>query len=95
LSRKESETRVVCEWYCKVEWGCDLQSEHERYLTEEAFGGNPVIVTDYPKEIKAFYMRENADGKTVAAMDLLVPRVINTSPFFSSICIVRKGEFQL
>jgi asparaginyl-tRNA synthetase len=58
-----------------VEWGCDLQSEHERYLTEEAFCGNPVIVTDYPKEIKAFYMRENADGKTVAAMDLLVPRV--------------------
>lgn len=58
-----------------VEWGCDLQSEHERYLTEEAFSGNPVIVTDYPKEIKAFYMRENADGKTVAAMDLLVPRV--------------------
>jgi asparaginyl-tRNA synthetase len=58
-----------------AEWGCDLQSEHERYLTEEAFSGNPVIVTDYPKEIKAFYMRENADGKTVAAMDLLVPRV--------------------
>lgn len=47
------------------------------------------------QEIKAFYMRENADGKTVAAMDLLVPRVINTSPFFSSFCIVWKGEFQL
>ncbi|KAL3681058.1 hypothetical protein R1sor_024014 [Riccia sorocarpa] len=58
-----------------VKWGCDLQSEHERYLTEEAFKGSPVIVTDYPKEIKAFYMRENEDGKTVAAMDVLVPRV--------------------
>ncbi|GFZ01160.1 class II aminoacyl-tRNA and biotin synthetases superfamily protein [Actinidia rufa] len=58
-----------------VEWGCDLQSEHERYITEEAFGGCPVIVRDYPKEIKAFYMRQNDDGKTVAAMDMLVPRV--------------------
>ncbi|KAL2621043.1 hypothetical protein R1flu_001248 [Riccia fluitans] len=58
-----------------VKWGCDLQSEHERYLTEEAFKGSPVIVTDYPKDIKAFYMRENEDGKTVAAMDILVPRV--------------------
>ncbi|KAJ4712745.1 Asparagine--tRNA ligase [Melia azedarach] len=58
-----------------VKWGCDLQSEHERYLTEEAFGGCPVIVRDYPKEIKAFYMRQNDDGKTVAAMDMLVPRV--------------------
>nr|GMD81016.1 asparagine--tRNA ligase, chloroplastic/mitochondrial-like [Ipomoea batatas] len=58
-----------------VNWGCDLQSEHERYITEEAFGGCPVIIRDYPKEIKAFYMRENDDGKTVAAMDMLVPRV--------------------
>jgi asparaginyl-tRNA synthetase len=58
-----------------VKWGADLQSEHERYLTEVAFSGNPVIVTDYPKEIKAFYMRQNEDGKTVAAMDILVPRV--------------------
>ncbi|CAH1436057.1 unnamed protein product [Lactuca virosa] len=58
-----------------VKWGCDLQSEHERYITEEAFNGCPVIITDYPKEIKAFYMRQNDDGKTVAAMDLLVPRV--------------------
>lgn len=57
-----------------VNWGSDLQSEHERYLTEKIFGG-PVFVTDYPKEIKAFYMRDNDDGKTVAAMDLLVPRV--------------------
>ncbi|PLX74167.1 MAG: asparagine--tRNA ligase, partial [Desulfuromonas sp.] len=57
-----------------VEWGCDLQSEHERYLTEEVVGG-PLFVTDYPAGIKAFYMRSNDDGKTVAAMDLLVPKV--------------------
>lgn len=57
-----------------VEWGHDLQSEHERYLTEKIFSG-PVFVTDYPQQIKAFYMRMNNDGKTVAAMDLLVPRV--------------------
>ncbi len=54
------------------EWGSDLQSEHERYLTEEAIG-RPVIVTDYPREIKAFYMKQNHDGKTVRAMDVLVP----------------------
>ncbi|KAL7123373.1 hypothetical protein ACP275_01G101600 [Erythranthe tilingii] len=58
-----------------VTWGCDLQSEHERYITEVAFGGCPVIIRDYPKVIKAFYMRENDDGKTVAAMDMLVPRI--------------------
>jgi asparaginyl-tRNA synthetase len=57
-----------------VRWGNDLQAEHERYLTEQIFGG-PVFVTDYPKQIKAFYMRDNDDEKTVAAMDLLVPRV--------------------
>lgn len=57
-----------------VYWGCDLQTEHERYLCEEHWGG-PVFVTDYPKEIKSFYMRLNDDGKTVAAMDLLVPGV--------------------
>ena len=55
-------------------WGVDLQSEHERYLTEDLFR-KPVIVTDYPKEIKAFYMRSNDDGKTVAAMDVLAPRI--------------------
>src|SRR5206468_11001337 len=55
-------------------WGVDLQSEHERYLTEELFK-KPVIVTDYPKDIKAFYMRTNDDGKTVAAMDVLLPRI--------------------
>ncbi|MBE5748984.1 MAG: asparagine--tRNA ligase, partial [Clostridiales bacterium] len=58
----------------KVYWGCDLQTEHERYLTEKVFNG-PVFVTDYPKEIKAFYMRMNDDNKTVAAMDMLVPGV--------------------
>ncbi|MCC5786034.1 MAG: asparagine--tRNA ligase [Phycisphaerales bacterium] len=57
-----------------VEWGKDLQSEHERYLTEEKFK-QPLIITDYPKDIKAFYMRLNDDGKTVAAMDVLVPRI--------------------
>ena len=57
-----------------VQWGTDLQSEHERYLTEEVVKG-PLIVTDYPQAIKAFYMRNNEDGKTVAAMDVLVPRV--------------------
>lgn len=54
-------------------WGCDLQSEHEKFLTEKVVGG-PVVVTDYPKEIKAFYMKQNSDDKTVAAMDVLVPR---------------------
>lgn len=57
-----------------VYWGCDLQSEHERYLTEQHFQ-KPVFLTDYPKEIKAFYMRLNDDGKTVAAADLLVPGI--------------------
>jgi asparaginyl-tRNA synthetase len=57
-----------------VEWGLDLQSEHERYLTEKVVGG-PVFIINYPKGIKAFYMRMNDDGKTVAAMDLLVPKV--------------------
>ncbi|MBR6615145.1 MAG: asparagine--tRNA ligase [Lachnospiraceae bacterium] len=58
----------------KVFWGCDLQTEHERYLTEQIFK-RPVFVTDYPKEIKAFYMKLNEDGKTVAAMDCLVPGI--------------------
>lgn len=58
-----------------VEWGRDLQSEHERYLTEEVHKGTPVIVYNYPKGCKAFYMRLNDDNKTVAAMDVLVPRV--------------------
>lgn len=58
----------------KVSWGCDLQTEHERYLTEEIYK-RPVFVTDYPKEIKAFYMKLNEDGKTVAAVDCLVPGI--------------------
>lgn len=58
----------------KVSWGCDLQTEHERYLTEQIFK-KPVFVTDYPKDIKAFYMKLNEDNKTVAAMDLLVPGI--------------------
>lgn len=58
----------------QVEWGIDLQSEHERYLTEEMFG-RPLVVTDYPAAIKPFYMRVNDDGKTVAAMDILVPGI--------------------
>ncbi len=57
-----------------VEWGVDLQAEHERYLTEKHVG-RPVFVTDYPKEIKAFYMRLNDDEKTVAAMDVLAPGI--------------------
>lgn len=62
------------EFEYKVSWGTDLQTEHERYLTEEMFK-RPVFVTDYPKEIKAFYMKLNQDGKTVAAMDCLVPGI--------------------
>ena len=62
------------EFQYKVYWGCDLQPEHERYLTEQVFK-RPVFVTDYPKEIKAFYMKLNEDGKTVAAMDCLVPGI--------------------
>jgi asparaginyl-tRNA synthetase len=57
-----------------VEWGLDLQSEHERYITEQKIG-KPVVVTDYPEGIKAFYMRRNDDGQTVRAMDVLVPRI--------------------
>ena len=62
------------QWEFPVGWGTDLQSEHERYLTEEVFQ-KPVVVTDYPTQIKAFYMRLNEDGRTVAAMDVLVPRI--------------------
>ena len=60
--------------YLVESWGVDLQSEHERYLVEKHFK-KPVILTDYPKEIKAFYMRQNDDGKTVAAMDILFPGI--------------------
>jgi asparaginyl-tRNA synthetase len=71
LERARDEGR---QWEFPVFWGADLQSEHERYLTEELFK-KPVIVTDYPKEIKAFYMRRNDDDKTVRAMDVLAPRI--------------------
>lgn len=66
--------RATVDFEYPVSWGADLQSEHERYLTEQVVGG-PLFVTDYPADIKAFYMRLNDDGRTVAAMDLLVPRV--------------------
>ncbi|HQB07238.1 MAG TPA: asparagine--tRNA ligase, partial [Rectinema sp.] len=69
--RELEDSHAVFEF--KPYWGCDLQSEHEKFLTEKVAGG-PVVVTDYPKEIKAFYMKQNEDGKTVAAMDVLVPR---------------------
>jgi asparaginyl-tRNA synthetase len=67
-------TKADRTWEFPVFWGCDLQSEHERYLTDEVMQ-RPVIVTDYPKEIKAFYMRRNDDDKTVRAMDVLAPRI--------------------
>ena len=57
-----------------VEWGCDLQTEHEKYITEQVYK-KPVFVVNYPKEIKSFYMKQNPDGKTVAATDLLVPGI--------------------
>ncbi len=62
------------EFVYPVEWGCDLQTEHERYITEEHFN-KPVFIINYPKDIKSFYMKQNPDGKTVAATDLLVPGV--------------------
>jgi asparaginyl-tRNA synthetase len=66
--------RSVTSFTYPVEWGLDLQTEHERYLSEQVVGG-PVFILNYPRDIKAFYMRQNADGRTVAAMDLLVPKV--------------------
>ena len=66
--------KANCKFEYPVEWGLDLQSEHERYLAEELFK-KPVIVRDYPAGIKAFYMRLNSDNKTVAAMDVLVSKI--------------------
>jgi asparaginyl-tRNA synthetase len=66
--------KSVAEFKYPVEWGIDLQTEHERYLTEQIYK-RPLFVTDYPKDIKAFYMRLNDDGKTVAAADCLVPGI--------------------
>ena len=62
------------QWEFPVSWGSDLQSEHERYLVEQHFH-RPVIVTGYPKDIKAFYMKQNPDGRTVRGMDVLFPRI--------------------
>jgi len=70
----ETLTKSGRQWEYPVQWGCDLQTEHERYLTEETFK-RPVIVTDYPSAIKPFYMRLSDDGRTVAAMDVLVPKI--------------------
>ncbi len=66
--------KADCKWEFPVKWGVDLQSEHERYLVEQHFH-RPVILTDYPAEIKAFYMKQNEDGKTVRAMDVLFPKI--------------------
>ena len=63
-----------CQWEYPVAWGTDLQSEHERYLVEQHFK-RPVILTDYPASIKAFYMKQNEDGRTVRAMDVLFPKI--------------------
>ncbi|UCH79644.1 MAG: asparagine--tRNA ligase [Nitrospiraceae bacterium] len=71
---EELEKAKKAEFEFPVKWGLDLQSEHEKYLTDNIFKG-PVVVTDYPKEIKAFYMRLNEDGNTVAAMDVLAPKI--------------------
>jgi asparaginyl-tRNA synthetase len=71
LQKAEAKGR---KWEFPCGWGSDLQSEHERYLTEEVFR-KPVVVTDYPRSIKAFYMRDNEDGRTVRAMDILAPRI--------------------
>ena len=74
VSAKEMLTKAKADFKFPVYWGVDLQTEHERYLTEQVYK-KPIFLIDYPKDIKAFYMRLNDDGKTVAAMDLLVPGV--------------------
>ena len=74
LLRETRFNRFIHKFEFTPHWGADLQSEHEKYLTEQFYKG-PLIVTDYPKEIKAFYMKLNEDGKTVRGMDLLVPRL--------------------
>jgi asparaginyl-tRNA synthetase len=67
-------TSADCEWEYPPQWGNDLQTEHERYLAEQTFK-KPLIITDYPETIKPFYMRLNDDGRTVAAMDVIVPKI--------------------
>lgn len=69
-------TRKGVRFDVPVKWGIDLQSEHEKYLCEQYCGNKPLFLTDYPETIKPFYMKANGDGKTVAAMDLLVPRIV-------------------
>lgn len=71
-------TRKGLRFEAPVAWGVDLQAEHEKYLCEQYCGDRPLFLTDYPKEIKPFYMKANPDGRTVAAMDLLVPRIVGT-----------------
>lgn len=72
-------TRKGLRFEVPVKWGIDLQSEHERYLCEQYCGNRPLFLTHYPTEIKPFYMRETGDGRTVEAVDLLVPRVVGVS----------------
>lgn len=74
LERDMKDKKKKLKFENKVFWGCDLASEHEKYLTDKVFCG-PIIVYDYPKDIKAFYMKLNPDGKTVQAMDVLVPKI--------------------
>lgn len=74
LEEKIKDKKAKVKFENKVYWGVDLASEHEKYLCEKVFEG-PIILYDYPKDIKAFYMRNNEDGKTVQAMDVLVPRI--------------------
>jgi len=74
LERDIKDKKKKLKFENKVYWGCDLASEHEKYLTDKVFAG-PIIVYDYPKDIKAFYMKLNTDGKTVQAMDVLVPKI--------------------
>ena len=69
-------TRKGMQFEVPVKWGIDLQSEHERYLCEQYCQNKPLFLTDYPETIKPFYMKANSDGKTVAAVDLLVPRIV-------------------
>ena len=74
LERDIKDKKKKLKFENKVYWGCDLASEHEKYLTDKVYEG-PIIVYNYPKDIKAFYMKMNDDEKTVQAMDILVPKI--------------------
>lgn len=74
IARLEEAEQNGAKFEFKPQWGCDIATEHERYLTEKIFDG-PVMVFNYPKEIKSFYMKQNEDGKTVKAVDVLVPGI--------------------